>query len=479
MNSITVALAKLIVALAIAAGAWWIAAEQGWIPGRPDSPRAENFKRAIDQQLALQGGSRSRACAPLRVRRPANGMGPPGVRFDWTPAGFVIAVDARREPQPNLAPQIALLAAQGFFDSKPLADGAIEYALTWKGFAASPRQGCFEFAGNSYDTEVLSFKAKGVARDVELYEVIARPALRGIAAWAQTPEFRAAFGANTLRRILEPEPVAYELARVEGGFEVLTARGRPVRRRGAMDPLLASRLAGDLTAERLRGAIDGWLSGRGAQRARVCLQLPRANAADETNIRRARRARTTQDEPITYTFYNLLARQGRAADRVLAGYQSLRTLETLGYAKSELFPAEEFKGRAAAGAVRFTLSAEFAARLVAGGRACVPVGTVSVEEVLRFDPISASNPRPQFHARVALTAYDAEADALIKAYPHLARLQAVGGALRGKVRYEDRGIEVRSAQLMLPHYQPDLSGVSLPTVDADAPVQIAPPAQKP
>jgi len=479
MNSITVTLAKLIVALAIAAGAWWLAAEQGWIPGRPDSPRAENFKHAIDQHLSLQAGPNSRACASLKLRRPRNGMGPPGVRFDWTPASFVIAVDERREPQPQLARQIALLAAQGFFDAIPLEDGAIEYAMTWKGFAASPRQRCFEFAGKAYNAEVLSFKRKDAARDVELYEVIARPTLGGVAPWAQTPEFREAFGASTLRYILEPEPVAYELARVEGGFEVLMARGRPVRQRSAMDPLLASRLAGEITAERLRGAIDTWLSGRGAQRARVCLQLPSANAADETTMHRARRTRAPQDEPISYTFYNLLERRGRAADRVLSGYQSLRTLESLGLATAELFPAEAFKGRAAAGGVRFTLSPEFAERLVAGRRGCVPVGTLSVAEVLRFDPISASNPRPQFHARVALKAYDAQAEALITAYPHLARLQAVGGALRGMVRYEDRGVEVRSAQLMLPAYQPDLSGVALPTVEGPAPVQIAPPAQKP
>lgn len=246
-----------------------------------------------------------------------------------------------------------------------------------------------------------------------------------------------------------------------------------------MDPLLASRLAGELTAERLRGAIDAWLSGRGAKRARVCLQLPRAKEADESTIRRARRSRPAQKEPISYTFYNVLERKGRAANRVLTGYQSLRMLESLGLANSELFPAEEFKGRAAAGAVRFTLTPEFAARLVAGGRGCVPVGTVSVEELLRFDPISASNPTPQFHARVALKAYDAQAEALIKAYPHLARLQTIGGAMRGQVRYKDRDIEVRSAQLMLPRFQPDLSGVALPTVEGTAPVQIAPPAQKP
>jgi hypothetical protein len=478
MNSITVALAKLIVALALATGAWWLAAGQGWIPGQLDSPRAENFKRAIDQHLELMAGPASRACARLRVRPPADGMGPTGIRFDWTPAGFVITVDERREPQPQLPRQIALLAAQGFFEAKPLEDGAIEYALTWKGFAASPRQGCFEIAGRDYDAEVLSFKRKEKAGDVTVYEVIARPRLGGVASWAQTPEFREAFGEHMLRRTFEPEPVAFELARVEGGFDVLMVRGRPARQRGAIDPLLASRLAGELTAERLRGAIDTWLSGRGAHSARVCLELPRSHEADETTVHRSRRTRTLQDEPITYTFYNLLERQGRAVDRVLIGYQSLRTLESLGLAKSELFAANEFKGRLAAGAVRFTLSPEFAGRIVADGRGCVPVGTVQVDELLRFDPISASNPMPQFHARVALKAYDAQAEALIKAYPHLARLQAVGGALRGQVRYQDRGIEVGSAQLMLPHYQPDLRGVALPIVDGPAPMQIAPPAKK-
>jgi hypothetical protein len=479
MNTITVALAKLIIALAIAAGAWWLAAEQGWIPGRPDSPRAENFKRAIDEFLALKQGPYARACALLRLRRARDNMGPPGVRFDWTPASFLAIVDERREPQPQLVRQIALLTEQGFFEAKPLEDGAIEYTLTWKGFAASPRQGCFEFAGGGYDAEMLSFKRKTGTRDVEIYEVIARPRLANLAAWAQTPAFREAFGEGYLRNFLEPQPLSYELARVESGYQVLMERGRPVRQRGAIDPLLASRLAGELTTERLRAAIDAWLSGRGAQRARVCLELPRPGEADETTIRSAYRARGTSDAPVSYTFYNLLERQGRAAERVLAGYQSLRVLESLGLATSDRFPAETFKGRAAAGGVRFTLAPALAENLVAAGGVCVPVGTVQVDAVLRFDALTATNPTPQFHARVSLKPYDAQAESLIKAYPHLARLQAVGGALRGLVRYREGGLEVTSAQLMLPHYQPDLSDVALPTVEAPAPVPIAPPAQKP
>jgi len=164
---------------------------------------------------------------------------------------------------------------------------------------------------------------------------------------------------------------------------------------------------------------------------------------------------------------------------VLVAYQSLRTLETLRLATSETFAAREYQGRGAAGGVRFTLAPEFAARIVADARGCVALGSVAVDEVLRFDPISASNPSPQFTARVALKAYDAQAEALIGAYPHLARLQAVGGALRGLVRYADGALQVTSAQLMLPRYQPDLRGVALPEVEDPAPVQIAPPAQKP
>lgn len=479
MKSITVALAKLIIVLAIALGAWWLAAEQGWIPGRPDSPRTENFKRAIDEQLTLRAGPYARACARLRLRPPPDGMGPPGVRFDWTPASFLFTLDERRAPQPQLARQFALLAAQGFFEARPLEDGAIEYALTWKGFAASPRRGCFEFAGRGYDAEILSTQRKDAARGVEIYEVIARPRLAEIAAWARTPAFREAFGEGYLRNLLEPQPVSYELARVEGGFEVLMERGHPVSGRRGIDPALAARLAGELSAERLRTVIDAWLSGAGAQRARVCLRLPRANEADETTIRQVLRSRAGPEAPITYTFYNLLERRGRAAERVLVGYQSLRTLEALHLATAETFVAKEYKGRGAAGGVRFTLAPEFAARLVADGRGCVAVGSVAVDEVLRFDPISASNPSPQFTARVALKAYDAQAEALITAYPHLARLQAVGGALRGLVRYANGGLQVTSAQLMLPQYEPDLRGVALPEVDDPAPVQIAPPAQKP
>ena len=67
--------------------------------------------------------------------------------------------------------------------------------------------------------------------------------------------------------------MSYELARVEGGFEVIMERGHPLRGRAGIDPALAARLAGELTAERLRTVIDAWLRGAGAQRARVCLQL--------------------------------------------------------------------------------------------------------------------------------------------------------------------------------------------------------------
>lgn len=43
--------------------------------------------------------------------------------------------------------------------------------------------------------------------------------------WAQTPEFRTVFNDAGLARVLEPQPVAFELARGAGGFEVMAERG--------------------------------------------------------------------------------------------------------------------------------------------------------------------------------------------------------------------------------------------------------------
>jgi hypothetical protein len=485
LQKIIVGIASLIVLAAAAGGGWWLAAEKGWIAGKPNSPRKENFKRALDEHLRRTTMSHARPCAPVDMNRPMDGMGVPDIRFDWTPASFRAVVDPRQPQTQRGGLRYAFFAKQGYFAARTLPDGATEYTLTWKGFAASTGQPCFQFASAERRAEVLSFAKKRVENGVEVYEVVARAPHQAFEPWSDTPEFKQAYADQGLQRYLEPQPVAYELARGDAGFEVIAEQGRALttQMRNAIRPEVLTRLAGGVTAERVRSALDAYLaSPQGAQQARLCLRLPEAHQVDEHTLDayRYRGPMGAPDQaPPTLTYYNLLARQPYAGQEPLRGYALMRKLEELGYATSETLPAAEFRGQPAAGAVRFTPAAAFLSRFAP--ERCFPIGTAQVEEVVRFDDLTETNLTPQFLARVKAKPFDGEAARIVAALPHFARMQQVGGVLRGTLQYYNNELKVVNLHAQYPAYHPDVSGVRLPVVEAPAPKpgQKPAPAQKP
>ena len=201
LQKIIVGIASLIVLAAAAAGGWWYAAERGWIAGKPNSPRKENFKAALDEYLRRGPTSYyQRPCAPVDMIRPQDGMGPAEVRFDWTPAGFRGLVDPRQPQSQRAAQRYAYFAKQGYLAAKTLADGASEYTLTWKGYSASTGQPCFVMAGAERSSEVLSSAKKRTENGVDVYEVVARASHQNFEPWAQTPEFRQMYADQSLQR---------------------------------------------------------------------------------------------------------------------------------------------------------------------------------------------------------------------------------------------------------------------------------------
>lgn len=471
MQKLIVGLAALIVAAALAGGGWWFAADRGWIPGKPNSPRPENFKAALDAHLKRTTTYYNRPCAPVNAPRPPDGMGPKDVRWDWSPASFRAVVDPRRPSYDRADRRFAYLAQQGFFTANALPDGTTEYLLTWKGIAASTGQSCFAMAAADRAAEVLSFAKKRVENGVDVYEVVARVQLTSVEPWAKAPDFLEAFGKQQFQRYFEPPPVAYELARGEQGFEVIAEQGRPAQPRlvgGAVQPALLAKLAGGVTAERVKAALEAWAAGPGAAQMRVCLRAPEPHEADENTLYSRTYPRPALPEPVTLTYYNLLMRPQHNANP-LRGYLIMRKFEALGFASAELLPAADFKGQPAAGAVRFTLSPAFLQRYAPERERCWPVGTAQVDEVVRFDAIGESNLTPQFIARARIKPWDDEAKKVIEAFPHLARAQEVGGVVRGSLQYYDNELRVTSAHTQFPLYHPDAAEAKLPVVEPPPP----------
>lgn len=477
LQKIIVGIASLIVLGAAAGGGWWFAAERGWIAGKRNSPRAENFKRSLDEHLRRTTTYYARPCAPVEMSRPQDGMGPADVRFDWTPASFRAVVDPRQPQAQRAGPRYAFFAKQGYFAAKALADGATEYTLTWKGFAASTGQACFQMAGAERGAEVLSFAKKRSENGVDIYEAVARTPHLKFEPWAQTPEFKQVFADQSLQRALEPQPVAYELARGETGFEVIAEQGRPLntRMQNAIRPEVLAKLAGGVTVERVRAALDAYLATpQGAQQTRMCLRLPESHQADENTLDgfRYRGPGGVQPAP-TFSFYNLLTRQPYSGLEPLRGYVLMQKLEGLGFATSEILPAASFRDQPAAGAVRFTPTAAFMARFAQ--ERCFPVGNAQVEEIVRFEALTETNLTPPFVARAKIKPFDEEAAKIVAALPHFARLQEVGGVLRGVLQYYENELKVVNLNAQFPMYHPDVSAVRLPVVEAPAPK----PGQKP
>ncbi|MBK8064262.1 MAG: hypothetical protein IPK29_09605 [Betaproteobacteria bacterium] len=481
-KKLLVVAAVLVLLAAAGAGGWWLAADRGWIAGKPNSPRAENFKRAIDAHLARTANANSPPCAPVSAERARDGMGPPGVRYDWSPASFLHVVDPRQPGSQAQAQRYALLARHGYFAATAAADGSIAYTLSWKGMAASPGQNCIRFAGSERAAQVLSHAKKRSGNGVDVYEVVARPVHTHIEPWAQTPEFRTVFNDAGLARVLEPQPVAFELARGAGGFEVIAEQGRAVpdlNASGGLRPAVLARLAGGLTAERVRAALEAWAaSPHGVSQTRLCLRLPEMHQADEVGappldpLNPARGA-APGEEGLVYTYYNLLTRAPQQQE-ALRGYVLMKTLEELGLASSSSLPAAEFRGQPAAGAVRFAPGQAFREQYAKTRERCLPIANLYVEEVVHFEAIGEFRPAPSFLARMKAKPYDEATARVYAAFPHFARLQETGAVLRGTLQFRMEGeqgtLQVANGNVLVPVFHPDITEVRLPAVEAPPPV---------
>lgn len=90
------AVAAVLVLLAAAGtGGWWLAADRGWIAGKPNSPRA----KAQARHRRAPGAHRQREFVALRAgerrARARDGMGSARGALSWSPASFLRVVDPR------------------------------------------------------------------------------------------------------------------------------------------------------------------------------------------------------------------------------------------------------------------------------------------------------------------------------------------------------------------------------------------------
>lgn len=452
-------------------GGWWVAADRGLIAGKPNSPRAENFKAAIDHHLA-QGARNfhSQPCvsapaAPALQGTPGGGF--KDTRFDHTPAGFFASPDLRSDPGGSIKNRLAFLEKQGLLQSATNAGGGIEYTMTWRGFAASNGSGCFHVASAEREAKVIGFEKKRTENGVDIYEVTATALPQSVEAWAQTPEFKDLFPQQSgLLRQLNPDPVVYELARGDRGFTVISERGQPIRSASSEQAAITAKLIGQLTAERVKVAAQSWMARSSEHTAgnRLCLQLPGANEVDQITPDPRTTPPTAAATDLSFDLYNLVNRELREGDPRLRSYAFLRRLESLGIARSELLNFSEFNGAPAQGGVRFVLPRSFTERFAGGPRGCYVLGTLQVEEAIRFAPFSTGLPNPPFTARLALTPVDEDAKRIIAAFGHYSRVAEAGAVLSGVLNYKDGELQVGHAQLRLPAFHPDVSGLRLPAI---------------
>jgi len=447
---------------------WWTAADRGLIPGKPNSPRAENFKTAVDNHLA-QGARNfhSQPCVSVPVNPGAQGGGFKDTRFDHTPVGFFVSPDLRNDPGGSIKNRLAFLEKQGLLQSAMNTGGGTEFTMTWRGFAASNDNGCFHVASAEREAKVIGFEKKRTENGIDIYEVTASSPPKSIEAWAQTPEFKDLFPQQSgLLRQLNPDPLIYELARGETGFTVISERGQPTRSPASEQAAITAKLVGKLTADRVKAAAQSWIARNSEHVAnnRLCLQLPGAHEVDQITPDPRVTPPTAAATDLSFDIYNLVNRELREGDPRQRSHAFLRRLESLGIARSELLNFPEFKGAPAQGGVRFVLPRSFTERFAGGPRGCYVLGTLQVEEVIRFAPFSVGQPNPPFTARLTLTPVDEDAKRIIAAFGHYSRVAEVGAVLTGTLNYKDGELQVGHAQLRLPAFHPDVSGLRLPVI---------------
>jgi len=464
MKKLGLIIALLVLGGSLGLGGWRYAQNRGWVAGKPNSPRPENFKRALDSFLPRLVDPTKRPCATMGFHPGGpRTTGFPDTEFNWSPADYLARLEQSPRPFEFLPKRLELLAKHGYLQARPGNSDFPEYSLTWKGYATSNGAGCLYLAGVEHDVKLITFRKARVENGVDVYEVVAQPTLRSVEPWATDPDFAGAFDAQKFSALLEPAPVTYELARTKDGFAVLGEKGM----RGyavAHSAAVEAQPTEAVDPVRVRRATDEYLARGGGIRNPVCLSLPTQSGADETTHETTPMGASV---PATITVYNLPERSGTELQATLASYELLRRMESLGFAKSELLAVGSFKRRIATGGVRFELTEKVRGLLWQSRMQCLLIGTAEVEEIVMVQRFSEAVPRPRFIARARLKLKDGMEPVVAK-FRHLERMVDPGLVVLGILEHSEGQLKVASLSQATPQFHPDLSEVRLPVLEAPA-----------
>jgi hypothetical protein len=395
----------------------------------------EKFKRAIEEYVARTSVNLSRPCVNLWKIPPTKQAAFPDTRFDWSPGSFVIILDGETDPQGYLTRTFGLAARHGYFERRAAAHGALEYRMTWTGYAGTNGQGCFYTGSAEAVATVKSYERRGAVN----WQVVATGQPRSLLPWAADPEFRQLFTAYSDHSSVYGTGY-YEVTPSGFGFSVVDQRPPPetlgiprpllllLARRGPR-PERVAKEAGVLTRERVRAALNDYATQAWVATNRVCIWLP--HMVDETNLSGTSEGQAAA--PLHFTIYNLAWRPG-GADGASRNYDVLTRLESVGVVRSERIAASEYRGGKANGAIRFTLTDAGRAMTTSEQPSCLLVGHVETVEVLDFQQFTPLNTRPAFVARTKFKPL-AGREAVIARFRHLERLTEQGGAMIGNIHF--------------------------------------------
>ncbi|APV48622.1 hypothetical protein BWI17_02330 [Betaproteobacteria bacterium GR16-43] len=414
----------------------------------------ERIQTAIAATYASGTDSRNRTCVTLPyLNKRYKGRGESA--FGWTPLAFAAQMDAPHlgEYPPQLDALFKLLARAGFVEPiEPAANGAAQYGLTWKGYAASGESECFRISSHEYDVDVKSFESVAPREGASIYRAMATAVPRHIDDWVKDPEFTKFYPESAKYVLGFRTPVAYDLAHVDGHLSVIRIPGaldtsppkpRPLWARNEHEGPAATVPKGlpDLTPSTALPIIREYLqTERGANVARMCLWFP-FPAIDENNLEEARKRPEGAAFPTLY--FTVRSRDRDDSDQ-RTSFEWFRRLEAAGLATSR---------RVERGGVRFDLTPAGMA-IVDKNRYCLHVGNRAVEEVLWVAPLSAANLTPKFALRMSFTPAPG-AEVFVAKFPLLTRLKEVGVAAHGEFAVSRAGELLPNVIPQFLRFQPD------------------------
>jgi len=464
MRSFLLVTSVLVFAGSLGVGGWQYAMTRGWIPGKPNSPRPENFKRALDHYLPHAVDPQKRLCAPLGYgTRYGVSMGFPDTRFYFTPPTFLARLEG--DSASSLRPRLDHFARHGYLEASESAQGGVQYTMSWKGFGESNGAGCMYLAGTERDASIVSYARARSEHGREIWQVVAIPRPKNLAPWVADPAFSELFERDGIRyqNEIEPAPVVYELARLKDGFRVL---GEQAASGAAITPAVGGERppAEQVDVTRLQELIDVYIARGQGTRNYVCLQSVGMGADEATRDAPIEPGRS--GIPSTVTYYNVLGRTGEPLRNVLTGFETMRRLESLGLATSELLAVSAHGRRAAAGGVQFTLLPALKA-LYVPARGCFAVGTIQGAEIVSTQSFSATVARPRFWARMRLRVREGQ-EALVNRFGHLVRMRDAGIPVWGTLAKSGDQVEVASLSWYFPDFYVEPSSIQLPVIEPPA-----------